>query len=168
LASRCDRFIPGETTPRAIEYEAGWAPKPVCTFWIRVKFLTYVHSKVGKQRIGGEICNHGSYGSEVTKTFVLALVILVTKANMTTSVTKVVIRDTLCQNIKYVLFIFNFDNTQTAPTDISNPATCNFTKINPVRTDSFHEDGQADRHDETNKRFYNFSEAPKDSCVEIA
>jgi hypothetical protein len=44
LASRSDRFIPGETTPRAIEYEAGWAPKPVCTFWIRVKFLTYVTS----------------------------------------------------------------------------------------------------------------------------
>jgi hypothetical protein len=62
----------------------------------------------------------------------------------------------------------DFKQIQTAPTDISNPATRNFTKINPVRTDSFHEDGQVDRRDETNTRFYNFSKAPKDSCVEIA
>jgi hypothetical protein len=62
----------------------------------------------------------------------------------------------------------NCKQTQTAQTDISNPATCNFTKTNPVRTDYFHEDGQADRRDETNTRFQNFSNAPKDSCVEIA
>jgi len=85
-----------------------------------------------------------------------------------TSVTKVVIRDTLCQTPKYLFFMFNFKQILIAPTDISNPVTCNFMKINPVTTDSFHKDGQADICDETDTLFYNFSKGPKDSCVEIA
>jgi hypothetical protein len=38
--SQADCFFPGERTPLSIEWEAGWAPEPVCAFWRREKYLT--------------------------------------------------------------------------------------------------------------------------------
>jgi hypothetical protein len=39
LASRPDRFTPGERTPASTIKETGWAPEPVSTLWKREKSL---------------------------------------------------------------------------------------------------------------------------------
>jgi len=39
-----------------------------------------------------------------------------------------------------------------------NPQKTNFMKIRPVVAESFHADGQMDRHDENNSRFSQFGE----------
>jgi len=39
-------LFPLERTPVSIEYEAGWAPEPVWTFWRREKYLDITGTRI--------------------------------------------------------------------------------------------------------------------------
>jgi hypothetical protein len=69
-------------------------------------------------------------------------------------------------HVKHILFLSDFNATWIFSTNfqkIFNISNC--TNIRLVGAESFHTDGQTDRHDEANSRFRNFACAPKKSRI---
>ena len=55
----------------------------------------------------------------------------------------------ICIHVKYPLFLLDFNETWTLPTDLKkNNQMPHFIKIRPVGAELFHVDRRTDRHDE--------------------